>query len=574
MKAKFFLFFALAVQAFAANGLTVSTLTTAAAFETACIEAKYTNDDNANATVVVEYKRTTDSIWLPAYVPFVDRRTTLNGNSNAAHVNEARLSIFGLAVNTAYDVRVTLSDADGVTGTNPVVGSFTTLNDAPPTAVRTVNVSDNTTLAAALTGYAAGDDIVLAAGTYNARTFTLVGTSSAWIRLRAVTAGTVIVGTNSDIANSSYVEFQNLTFASGATSSFSVDSTSHHVMFYGCSFPTVASTAPALDYGDSGIKAYAGCYHVYALHCSFTSSGKAYNDGVFGFYVKAGPDVRGTFVINDCTISGTFRDGISNETNAWGDGYVNNCEMIRNTISDVLDDCIELDGDARNCRVLFNTLSKTTGDSTGSLISLSGINVGPCYIMYNWGRSTTGIVAFKMGSGDPGPVYIFHNSFDINGSGTSDIFSDVAGDPKSELILALNNAFRYDRYGIYRGGRSNLYDYNFHNPISTGYNTVANEYEPGVVTYSALSDLRSATGQETHGVQTTFTFASDGTINTGTGYVDSGVSLNNINTSNSARPSNGSAPDMGLVETGGGGITSIPKGVGSRNGHTKGRRNY
>jgi hypothetical protein len=59
-----------------------------------------------------------------------DRRDMVDGQSNPYN-NQWRASILGLQPVTEYEVRVTLYDDDGVTGTNPLTETVTTRNDNP-----------------------------------------------------------------------------------------------------------------------------------------------------------------------------------------------------------------------------------------------------------------------------------------------------------------------------------------------------------------------------------------------------------------------------------------------------------
>jgi PKD repeat protein len=82
------------------------------------VQCSYTGDDNINNSAVLEYRKTGSAEWL----------TGLPMAKVFGQLIRAG-SIIGLSPNTQYDVRVTFSDSDGVTGTNPVMANATTRPD-------------------------------------------------------------------------------------------------------------------------------------------------------------------------------------------------------------------------------------------------------------------------------------------------------------------------------------------------------------------------------------------------------------------------------------------------------------
>src|SRR5207249_4003268 len=112
----------------AQNGTTVGPLNLSSTLDCVSVSASFTGDGNANNSVTVQFqKHTGDTGYHMAYQPFIDRRATLGGVANP-YVNQARVSIVGLIENTPYDVKVTWSDVDGVTGTQPAIVSVSTLS--------------------------------------------------------------------------------------------------------------------------------------------------------------------------------------------------------------------------------------------------------------------------------------------------------------------------------------------------------------------------------------------------------------------------------------------------------------
>lgn len=173
-------------------------------------------------------------------------------------------------------------------------------------------------------------------------------------------------------------------------------------------------------------------------------------------------------VIADNIFSGSFRDNIGGAGNGWGAGTGENSDMARNIMNGgQQDDGIECEGDNVNVRIYGNTVVSDTG-TTGSGFGLAGTQIGPLYVFRNTYKGTAGLVAVKQGNTSPGTALFIHNTFTVKTgpAGTADGFSDIGGPTLSEGHTYLNNIIETDRYGIYRGGRTNRYDYNLWNPAN------------------------------------------------------------------------------------------------------------
>ncbi|MFH1181780.1 MAG: DUF1565 domain-containing protein, partial [Candidatus Woesearchaeota archaeon] len=101
---------------FASAVTTVGTPTVVGLTRLITIQAPYTGD-GANNFAVFQYKKASDSTWLDTFPMYVDRTTKIwHGIS------------YNLEPNTAYNLKVTFTDADGVAG-SPWTGSVTTKAD-------------------------------------------------------------------------------------------------------------------------------------------------------------------------------------------------------------------------------------------------------------------------------------------------------------------------------------------------------------------------------------------------------------------------------------------------------------
>src|SRR3989454_11438305 len=199
-----------------AQSLTPGSVDLSSTFEAISVRAHFSGDSNANATATIKFRSSQEVAWHDAYPPFIDRRATIGGVANP-YAFEARGSIVGLTSNTVYQVQVTWADPDGVSGAQPGVATVTTLSYTPPTGGSTITVSNNPSLASALSSVNPGQTIHLNPGTYNAFTVNRSGDSGAWIIIEGDPALTSIVtgmGDNPNIrVNANFIILQKLTLS-------------------------------------------------------------------------------------------------------------------------------------------------------------------------------------------------------------------------------------------------------------------------------------------------------------------------------------------------------------------------
>ena len=107
--------------ALGANPVTPGSLSLMSTFECISAEQPYTGDDNNTAAGALEFREVGQSAWLSAYTPYLNRNNdTMFG------------SIVGLQPDTAYEVRSTWSDGDGVGGSTQAADTVRTLRRDPP----------------------------------------------------------------------------------------------------------------------------------------------------------------------------------------------------------------------------------------------------------------------------------------------------------------------------------------------------------------------------------------------------------------------------------------------------------
>ena len=119
--------FAVGAPAEAQNAITPGALNLKSTFDNIGVRASLSGDANQNASAVVRFKKTSEGTWKNAFTPIVDRRASISGHANP-YVDEARVSIVGLQSGASYDVQLTWTDPDGVSGGSTVSGVISTLN--------------------------------------------------------------------------------------------------------------------------------------------------------------------------------------------------------------------------------------------------------------------------------------------------------------------------------------------------------------------------------------------------------------------------------------------------------------
>ena len=346
----------------------------------------------------------------------------------------------------------------------------------------------------------------------------------------------------------SYLWFSGFTVAPSSGIGVWIRSTCDYIILDTLNFPN-AVTAAAPVYGDCAVLIGAGSSRITVKSCTLHTSSVSKGDDGHGniaasIYFEAAGNSFGGHVLADNVVTGMFRDGFGGGGNYYGDGPVANSDICRNILSGMQDDGIECEGDNVNVRIWGNMITNVTGQSG---LGVAGTDIGPLYVFRNlFYVSNAPPAGVKLGNVSPGPVYFFHNTI-VARSYPNDVIADIGGETKSDLHTFLNNIFDSSagRYAVYRGGRTNTYDYNLYNGNSPG---LFDEYN-GTGHYQTLVAFRTATSQEQHGVQGSPAFSNGNfRISAVSPAVDKGVILPNFNDQNSAWPFQGSAPDIGHWE--------------------------
>jgi hypothetical protein len=229
-------------------------------------------------------------------------------------------------------------------------------------------------------------------------------------------------------------------------------------------------------------------------------------------------------------------------------GETNETDVYGNLIYNTGDDGMETDGTCSNVRIWGNTFHDVL-----SGISLAPVLTGPVYAIRNLiyrigaGNSSYPGLSFKFNSDydASGPMFLLHNTVDAVLPGSSGL--DIKSPGAWSQITARNNVWSGTDYALYNANPTE--------PLDMDYDDLLTTQAGELVWWDGLSDrhlntlaeLRTATGQELHGLNAApgFTAPASGdyTLAGTSPLIDKGIPLPGINDGYS-----GSAPDIGAFE--------------------------
>lgn len=573
------------------NGTTTGILQLIPTFECISVYANFTGDDNANATTLLEYRKQGTSTWKRGMDMVEDKRATLwaGGAVTNPFANQWRGSIFGCTPNTTYDVRLTFADTDGVTGTNPVVGTVTTRNDnfqlgSGPVYYVAKNGSDSNagteaapflTIQKAINTVTAGGTIYIKAGTYNgALTITKSGIASNYITLLNYSTDVVIIdGDNASYAilmnPASYWRIRGLTIQNADRQGIVLMRSSAYNVFEYLTIRDFGYMNEA-DRADAGISICDGGNNNLIQYCTFYTDRNGYGDehhradGVSLYRcdadlwysgVQAGPGnanvIRYNRMYSLAGVPNSSNSGMSDAVGGWAnetiqDGAYKDCDIYGNLIGPLGDDGLELEGGGINVRAWGNTIY---GSWSG--FATACVTVGPLYVFRNFfynNREPNDKVGWGSSPGANGPGFFYHNSFYRALFGTSEY-----GGPYYANQHYANNIWMVDRDAIQSTSpatqvdHNNSYDYDCCYAMLGGYGF----YWAGT-RYTSLASFRSASGQEMHAIAADPKFVDpangDLRLQPTSPCIDAGVLIYGFNDADSPWPYKGNGPDIGAVE--------------------------
>jgi parallel beta-helix repeat protein len=228
----------------------------------------------------------------------------------------------------------------------------------------------------------------------------------------------------------------------------------------------------------------------------------------------------------------------------------NETDVYNNLVYNSGDDGMETDGRCSNVRIWGNTYHDVLMG-----ISLAPVYDGPVYAIRNLiyrtgaGNNDYSGSAFKFNSGydKSGPMYLFHNTGDAALTDPLSSGLDIKSPGSWSLITARNN--------IWSGTEFAISNANPNQPIDLDYDDLYTT-QPGELAWwsglpdrhlNTLAELRTATGQELHGMNSLPGFkdaaSGDYSLASNSALIDAGLVIPGINDDFV-----GDAPDIGAFE--------------------------
>jgi hypothetical protein len=536
--------------ALAANGTTIGSVTSISTFVSAGVIVSYTGDDDQDGTAVMQYRAVGSGTWLDTHPMYCDR-TDL----------EWRGSILWLEEDTDYEIQITFTDADGVTGTNPATDTFTTMDSNPPSTGENLFVSttgnDSTgdgsignpwrTIQYGVNQLSAGDILNIRAGTYDemvTASGSISGTLDNYITIQGYNSENVTIDGESTRASNliiqgDYIKLSNITFKDSYGDS--------GVILESASVGVIADDITIENPNRQGTAKYGFEISGGSSDVLLQNSLIIVNEGPAGLrgsiYGVGLWNAGGRITLRNNYINGvsgvSLRDGICDGPED-DDTTGNNWDFYNNEIVGAHDDGLQLEGGGINCRVWGNTI---TNSYVG--IAFCPILEGPAYIFRNVVFNNSALFT-KMGDSSFGRVYFYHNThWTAVGQGWS------MTNAQMNNIVSKNNIVRGGRYAVECGTISTPYELDYNSYYS--FDATRLVKWTGQALYTSLTAWRTAyPAIEPHGRQGEPGLVqpvSQGVIlETASPCIDAGITLTQFNDSESPWPYLDGAPDIGAKE--------------------------
>lgn len=390
------------------------------------------SDKNFNSRVSVHYRQQGQTTWMEGPDLVRVRPEFVSNTKNGNHdTREGYATIVtGLAASRNYELRLQITDEDGVTGDATQTASVITAARPSTATQQTVTVSSTQELQNILRTVQPGTKVVLESGTYTGP-FILrnSGTRQAPIVFSGENVGSVVVdgqgNSNGFEIQASHLVIENISFVNTRAAVNFLTSTSH-----------VAITNNYMSNTDTGVNAKSGQSNLF-IHNNVLEGKAEFGNVESSTWNYEGIVVTGESIeISGNTVSG-FGDGIGMH---WSTPIANKAINIHgNAILWGGDDGIEFDFTNRNVAVHENMISNVANG-----MSFQPVWGGPAYafrnVILNTGR---GPLKIKPEQDHPRGIHIYHNTFVRDDSairyGGSEAWSDSSGDIIGLRIL--NNLF-------------------------------------------------------------------------------------------------------------------------------------
>jgi len=515
-------------------GAAMVSVSTYGCFETAGVDLQLLGAD-FDESATLEYRPAGETAWRRGH-----DLVRYDGNHMAG-------SLFWLNRDTLYELRVTLSDPDGVTGANPWLASVRTRPEyALPAPLRIVQVADQAGLDAAAADLQPGDEVRLAAGTYPAGIHLYERSGTAAHPVVFTTAGQARPLHQGDadggvtLDGCAHVVLDHLEVHNELGDGVYVRG-SHDVVVRRCyihdSRPGDYTANLAIVHGDEVRDGAPGRFlildnvigddaHDPVDEDQGPGSTNENNPGqcYFGIvlYYQPGPfvTIRGNRIygvvdgIHPCADEGADPVVGPDAPDLLAPWWNQNLDLYDNLIWDCKDDCLELDGHMVNGRVFRNRLGKCE-----NALSVAPFYAGPLFVVRNLMhgfhqgclKQNTGVAGLSRN------VLFYHNTVlekeRISPPHCGSEYCLYRGEPAAQQgFVYLNNIFSA-RHRVYNGDlygsgsfhRNDRFDYNLMYSTRQDdppyvYKWVCTYGDPlNNSRYENLAAFQAAVGQEPHG---------------------------------------------------------------------------
>lgn len=473
--------------------LSVSSTLVTTSFEHVSIHVNIEGDDNRNAYMELSYKLTSESTYRPgaecmrAYPSMVVDGASLNRNFFAG-------SIMFLSPGESYDIRIDITDPDGVVWTDDIQvitkeeNSYANLSAyyaVPGDGGGSGTIDDPFLgLQAAADNVTEGSLILAQDGIYAPFEITISGAENLPIVFQSESLhGAVIDGAGTD---------------RGAITIGVFDAQTHFISIDGFQIKDAEWGVDAQNTADIVVKnnkfSDVEFGYVNRREGGLEENQYIHNNEFLGrtFWPQSGIpsgraiDLRGNNNVVSYNFVSNFGDGVSLDGPPYGSSY--GIDIHHNDFINIVDDFIEVDGMISNARIYRNR-----GINGRAAVSVAPVFGGPCYVFRNEFYNVD-ISTFKMNR-SPAGLYLVHN--------TSLKYQNATSSPAGwqETIVKNNilcgTRYCFEEYGLVDGSTD---DWNYNAYFSTRDPAEEPWFKWDDERYDNIEELQSETAIEAIGI--------------------------------------------------------------------------
>lgn len=538
-------------------------------YECIGIYAPFSGDDNDNCSAAFEWRMQGEPAWNRGADMVKDRRAVVTAADKSypnPMANQFRASMVGLDADTMYEVRVVLSDPDGVQPRDAEFTPIRTRSDRFEASGRVLYVArggaDSNSgserqpfrrIQAAVDAAQAGDTVLVRGGTYAERVRLLKkqGQAGSYIVVAAAAGERPVLDAGGSTNCGFSVEQSRFIVVRGFEISNAHDVKDEGAVAVSGSSDVVIDGNLIHGFHATGVRVHRAARVTIQNNRMIKTTAGSEKHIVNIWYSDPGNHVIRNNDIRDATgivrVEKHYWDAIGGGPNFSLDGFVgNDSDIYGNRIEGSNDDQIECEGAMANVRVFSNTLN---GGANGQYaLAMAPVAVGPIYIFRNIGFGFRSGFA-KQGQHSTGHQFYYHNTFySVNANGFTQ------SNPGVSNVVCRNNIFHTGRYVLeYSDAAGPNLSFNYDNLFTTdsgrfikwpGNQSVARSFEL----------FRRNTGNEASGFSIDATqewldtSGHDFRLKPGSRLSDQGMLLPGFNGPETPWAFTGSGPDLGALE--------------------------